>query len=345
MRWHSLRLKPSLGLLRPWSVLAALSAFFGSGMALAAPEVVVYTSVDQEFAEPILKHFEQQSGLKVKAVFDAEAAKTVGLERRLVAEKAKPKADVFWNSEYLRTLRLGAEGVLTSQPASAKTIPAEYRAKDGTWTGFGVRARVLLVNTQLVTNDQLPSALADLTHPRWKGRVALAKPYFGTTSTHFAALYSRWGEARFTQFLQALKENQTTLLPGNADVRDAVASGRFALGLTDSDDAIGALQAGKPVKMVFPDQEGEGAFGVFHTVALIKGGPHPHEALALVEYLTSESTENELIRHGAVQIPVRSPLSPASLMGTLTPKIWHLAAPELIPALADSARLIRTHLE
>lgn len=328
--------------------LAGLSILVSSllaGPSAAASEVVIYTSVDQEFAEPVLKKFEKQSGIKVKAVFDAEAAKTVGLERRLVAEKSRPKADVFWNSEYLRTLRLGAEGVLTPQPHITQSIPAEYRSKDALWTGFGLRARVLIVNTQLVPADAIPSTLADLADPRWKGKVAIAKPYFGTTSTHFAALFSRWGEAPFTQFLQSLKTNQVALLPGNADVRDAVAAGRFALGLTDSDDALGAIQAGKPVRMIFPDQGREGAFGVFHTVALIKGGPNPQTALRLAEYLASEATESELIRSGAVQLPVRANIAAASAIGPSKPRIWHLATPELMPALADSARLIRLHLE
>jgi iron(III) transport system substrate-binding protein len=326
------------------SALALLVSSLLIGPA-AASEVVIYTSVDQEFAEPVLKQFEKQSGIKVKAVFDAEAAKTVGLERRLIAEKARPRADVFWNSEYLRTLRLGAEGVLTPQPPIAQSIPAEYRSKDALWIGFGLRARVLIVNTQLVPDSAMPSTLADLADPRWKGKVAIAKPYFGTTSTHFAALYSRWGEAPYTQFLQSLKANQVALLPGNADVRDAVAAGRFALGLTDSDDALGAIEAGKPVRMIFPDQGREGAFGVFHTVALIKGGPNPQAALRLAEYLASETTESELIRSGAVQLPVRAKLAAASAIGPAKPRIWHLATPELMPALADSARLIRLHLE
>lgn len=331
------------------SIASRLAAPLLFGLVLstlaAAEEVVVYTSVDQEFAEPVLKHFEEQSGLKVKAVFDAEAAKTVGLERRLVAEKARPRADVFWNSEYLRTLRLGAAGVLAPRPAIAETIPTEYRAKDGTWTGFGVRARVLIVNTQMVPEGVMPKALSDLADPRWKSKVVIAKPYFGTTSTHFAALYARWGAARFSDFLQALKANQVALLPGNADVRDAVAAGRFAIGLTDTDDALGAIQAGKPVKMIFPDQDGEGAFGVFHTVALVKGGPNPKSAERLAQYLTSEATEAELVRSSAVQIPVRPNLAPAKAIGPDKPKVWHLAAQELMPALAESAALIRTHLE
>jgi iron(III) transport system substrate-binding protein len=245
--------------------------------AFAAPkEVVIYSSVDQEFAEPVLKRFEKDSGIKVRAVFDAEASKTVGLERRLLAEKARPKADVFWNSEYLRTVRLASEGVLAGyKPAPAAEIPAKFRVESDLWSGFGVRARVLLINTNLVNSETAPRKLSDLTDPKWRGKVAIAKPYFGTTSTHFAALYAHWGASRFVDFLKALKANQVALLPGNADVRDAVVDGRYAIGLTDTDDAAAPVKSGKAVKIVFPDQDGEGAFGVFHTVSLVRGGPNP----------------------------------------------------------------------
>jgi iron(III) transport system substrate-binding protein len=278
-------------------------------------------------------------------VYDAEAAKTVGLERRLVSERRAPRADVFWNSEYLRTLRLTVEGVFDANPdAFDDSIPTAFRSPTGHWVGFGVRARVFIVNTDLVPEAEFPAALTDLIDPRWKGKVAIAKPYFGTTSTHFAALYTRWGDERFTRFLEALKANEVAILPGNADVRDAVASGRFAFGLTDTDDALGAIRQGKPVELIFPDQNHEGAFGVFHTVGLVRGGPNPENAAKLAAYLSSAPTEEALIASGAVQLPVRTAIAPAKELNG-SPTIWQLASDELIPALAESAKLIRTHLE
>jgi iron(III) transport system substrate-binding protein len=66
-------------------------------------EVVIYTSVDQIFSEPILSDFEKNTGIKIKAVYDVEASKTVGLVNRLLAEKGHPRCDVFWNSEVGRS--------------------------------------------------------------------------------------------------------------------------------------------------------------------------------------------------------------------------------------------------
>src|SRR5437867_734707 len=81
-------------------------------------EVVVYTSQDREYAEPIFQEFTRRSGIKVNALYDSEAAKTVGLANRLLAEKSHPQSDVFWNNEELRTWQLAAKGVLETNWAS-----------------------------------------------------------------------------------------------------------------------------------------------------------------------------------------------------------------------------------
>ena len=67
-------------------------------------EVVVYTSVDQVFSEPVLKDFEKETGIKVKAVYDTEETKSTGVLNRLIAEKDNPQCDVFWSGDPVRTI-------------------------------------------------------------------------------------------------------------------------------------------------------------------------------------------------------------------------------------------------
>ena len=75
-------------------------------------QVVLYCSVDQAVAEPIVAAFEAQTGVKVLARYDTEASKTVGLVQRIRAEAEAPAADVFWSSEVFHTIRLAQEGLL-----------------------------------------------------------------------------------------------------------------------------------------------------------------------------------------------------------------------------------------
>ena len=309
----------------------------------AIAQSIVYTSADQEYAEIVLREADSVIGLKPVAVFDAEASKTVGLERRLVAEKSKPKADLFWNSEFLRTYRLDKQGVLAPTAVDKSLgIPASVITPYS--VGVGIRSRVIAINTASVKEADRPKHLEDLADPRFKGKVAIARPLFGTTATHFAALHAQWGAAKFTSFLQALKKNGVAILPGNGDVRDAVADGRMAVGLTDTDDAVGAIKRGQPLAMVFPDQDGDGAFGIYMTVALVKGGPNPASAQKLLEYLVSAKTEARLIELGAVQLSVRPNGPVAKEIGSPRPKLWFMDPAKIDASLEPSVELIRKHL-
>ncbi len=272
-------------------------------------QVVVYTSVDQVYAEPVLNAFEERSGIRVLAVYDVEATKTVGLAQRLVAENSNPQAAVFWSGEFLQTMFLKEQGVLTpAHIPEGANLPPEYVDPQGYWAAFGGRARVIILNTGRVAPDEAPASLYDLlsdTYPA--SELALANPLFGTTSTQAAALYAEEGEETARTFFEQVSERGVQVLDGNSVVRDQVAGGQLSWGLTDTDDACGAIQKGAPVQVIFPDQ-GAGEMGTLvipNTVAMIAGGPHPEEGQALVDYLLSPETEARLVQMDWIQIPTR----------------------------------------
>ncbi|HVY61744.1 MAG TPA: ABC transporter substrate-binding protein, partial [Planctomycetota bacterium] len=198
----------------------------GGAAAAATREVVLYTSVDEELARPVIARFERESGTRVLPVFDVEATKTTGLVSRILAERAAPRADVFWSSEELRTELLKREGALEPyrSPAAAD-VPAEWKDPDGCWTGIAARARVLAWNTERLAPDAAPRSLDDLLGPRFKGEVAIANPLFGSTGAEAAALFAGLGEARARAFYEALLANGARVVDGNSVVRDLVASG------------------------------------------------------------------------------------------------------------------------
>jgi iron(III) transport system substrate-binding protein len=277
----------------------------------AAPNsrVVVYTALDQEFSEPLFAPFQKASGIKVLPNFDTEATKTVGLFGRIVteAEAGRTRCDLFWNNEILNTLRLKERGLLRPiNPPNGAAIPAEFKAADGTWYGFAARARVLVVNTTLVSEDEAPRSIFDLTDPKWKGKVGIAKPLFGTTATHAACLFATLGPARARRFFLDLKRNDVRILKGNKQVAVDVASGALAMGLTDTDDAIGELEKGMPVRLVYLDsQPGDlGTLFIPNTLAALKGSRNPQAAERLADYLLSADVEMSLASGPSAQIPL-----------------------------------------
>lgn len=272
-------------------------------------EVVIYTSVDQVFSEPILKAFEEQTGIRVLPVYDVEAAKTTGMVNRLIAERDNPQADVFWSGEFAQTILLKEQGLLSPyRSPSATDIPSPYMDPEGYWSGVGGRARVIIVNTDLVADAEMPSSIYDFLDPTYPAeQIGIAYPLFGTTSTHAAALYAFLSPEDGKAFFEQLQERGIQIVDGNSVVRDLVASGQLAFGLTDTDDACGAIERGAPVRIIFPDQ-GSGSIGTLiipNTIGLIAGSPNSAEGKELIDYLLSKETEEAMIRSGWSHIALR----------------------------------------
>jgi iron(III) transport system substrate-binding protein len=142
--------------------------------------------------------------------------------------------------------------------------------------------------------------------PKWRGQSGLAKPLFGTTATHAACLFAAWGDDRAKEFFERIKANGARIMPGNKDVARAVGGGRLAFGLTDTDDALGEVEAARPVAIVYPDQ-GPGGLGTLfipNTLAVVKGSPHPEAARRLVDFLLSAEVEARLAAGPSAQIPL-----------------------------------------
>jgi iron(III) transport system substrate-binding protein len=280
----------------------------------SGPVVILYCAQDQEYAEPLLKQFERETGIKVKAVYDSEAVKTVGLANRLLAERNHPRCDVFWGNEELRTRQLAAQNV--------------FREING-WAAFGHRSRRIVVNTNLVAAGRLPAptSLLDLTNTVYRGQVALAFPQFGTTGTHLNVLRQHWGEAGWLAWCRALIANEAKVVDGNSVVVKLVGRGEAAIGLTDSDDVFAGQRNGLPVAMLpltpsLSPSDGERVADpsaaastqaegrargsgemllIPNTVAVIRNAPHPEAAQRLFKWLQKPEVARWLVEVNALE--------------------------------------------
>jgi iron(III) transport system substrate-binding protein len=223
--------------------------------------------------------------------------KTVGLVNRLRAEAKNPQADLFWNNEVMRTHQLHAEGVCEKP------------------TPFAARVRVLVYNTDLVKAEDAPQSILDLADPKWKGKVAMAYPMFGTTATHAAALFALWGDDKAKAYFESLKANDVRIYEGNSTACEQVALGHCAIGITDTDDFWERKAKGMPIAMVYPDQEPSvlspqssslslGCCVIPNTVALIQGGKRPDLAKRLADWLLTTKVEEKLAFGPSRQIPM-----------------------------------------
>lgn len=288
--------------------LAGAALFAAGCLPRARDEVAIYCALDKEFSEPILLEFERETGIRVRAKYDQESNKTVGLASALLQQGEHPRCDLFWNNEVLHTERLKQAGILRAFDfPQADDFPNDYRDPDRTWQGFAGRARVLIVNTQLLADpSQWPTSVLDLGEARWKGRCTLARPHFGTSATHAAILFQSLGRDAAEAFYRRVKHN-AVVQGGNKQVAARVGQGEFAFGLTDTDDAIIELDAGRPVAIVFPDQAADqpGTLFIPNTLAAIRRGDKISATTQrLIDYLLTSQVEERLAAGPSAQFPL-----------------------------------------
>lgn len=277
----------------------ALAGLGGCRGGAGAGRVVLYSSLDAHMLRPVLAAHRAEGGDRVALAGDTEATKTTGLVERLLAERDRPRGDVWWSSEPFATIRLAREGVV-----------------ERPWRMVGRRARVVAINTARVAIDPDPArgvrhprqfheGLAELPVSRWRGRIGVARPRFGTTRGAIAYELVRRGEAAYAAWLELLKQREVRLYDGNSAVVRGLAQGEIDAGFTDSDDALIVMPQGWPIGIL----QGGGPdatpmMGIPTTIALIRGGPNAEGGRRLIEFLSSPRTERVLIESEARFAPL-----------------------------------------
>ena len=298
-----------------FSILFAIET---SAMA-AADQVVVYTSVDDVFARPIAEQFTKETGIDVLLVPDTEETKSTGLLNRMIAEKNRPQADVFWSGDPVRAAVLKLKGIAEQyQSPNARKLPKAYSDPDGYWTGFSARVRVILYNTEQITKDQAPTSIFDLVNrPELHGKSCIANPLFGTTSMQAAALFIALGDKGGRDYFEGLTRNGLKMVSSNGEVRRRVAEGDCAVGFVDSDDAYEAVKDKKPVGVVYPDENGIGTLIIPNATVLIANARHPNNAKKFIDYLLTPQTEQALAESDAAQLPLLPDVTTPPQMRTI----------------------------
>lgn len=282
--------------------------------------VTLYTSVDDTFARMVVDAFEAETGIRVRVLGDTEATKTTGLVARLQAESGNPTADVWWSSEPMGTIALARAGVLEAGGMAGAVDddwPEALRGEDWSWVGNAVRARVIGYASDRV--DDPPTTMAQLAQARFKGRIGMARPQFGTTRIHMAILADRWGMENFGAWLGAMRANGVRLYDGNATIVRALSLGEIDIGLTDTDDIWSGQANGWKVDLVYegptdpassddPRWPSAGPTLIPNTVAIIKDAPHRDAAHKLAAYLASAEVERMLWESTTHNTPIHPEL-------------------------------------
>ena len=307
-------------------LLISVVFFLSSCQSDTKPPVPIDCAHDRVHAEQILDLFEAETGIRVDAIFDTEANKTVGLAERLRAERERPRCDVHWSNEPLRSVRLSHEGLFRKMPSDlGAAIPEMWKDKSGLWCGFAGRVRVLAVQPTSPAGEWTgPVSMKQLTEDQWLGKVALADPRFGTTGSHLAIIRSIEGKESYLNLLEGLQMNDVQLVSSNSASRDRVLAGEAWIGVTDTDDIEVVRRRGESIGEVFLSTDGDVLLP--NVIALVKGSPNPTEGEILARWLLSSRVEELLAASSSRQVPL--------IPGTSVP-VGGLSIEDLDPLVID----------
>ena len=215
---------------RTASVAAQQAADAVSAVSSEAGEsgsLVIYSGRSESLVGPIIAQFAEATGIDVQVKYGS----TFEVAATLLEEGDKSPADVFFAQD---PGGLGAvSSLLTPMPSDiVLAVPEWARAPDGTWIGISGRARVIVYSTELVSEDELPTSVMELTDPKWKGKMGWP-PTNSSFRTMVTAMRIMWGEEETKQWLIDMQANDIGVFPKNTPIVQAAGNGEVAIGLVN----------------------------------------------------------------------------------------------------------------
>lgn len=249
--------------------------------------LTIYSGREEELVAPLFEKFTEATGIDVEVRYgdSAELAATIA------EEGENSPADVFWAQD---PGSLGAvednldplsDGVLAM-------VPERFRDREGRWVGTSGRSRVLVYNTEALSEDEVPDSVFDLTNPKWKGRIGIA-PTNASFEAFVTAMRLSAGEDATKQWLLEMKANHVKEYEKNTPIVEAVASGEIDLGLVNHYYLylVKEEQPDAPVENHFLRASDPGALVSVAGAGVLTSSDQTDDADRFVEFLLSPDSQ------------------------------------------------------
>lgn len=249
--------------------LAALAGCGGDDAGSSGDDTLtVYSGREEELVAPLFERFEEETGIQV----DVRYGESAELAATIAEEGENTPADVFFAQD---PGSLGAvSDRLVELPAEVRDrVRDGFRADDGRWVATSGRSRVIVYNTEALSEDEVPDSVLDLTDPRWKGKVGVA-PTNASFQAFVTVMRLTEGDDVTRKWLEDLKANDVQFYEKNTPIVEAVAAGEVEVGLVNHYYLylVKAEQPDAPIANKFLPGDDAGAFVSVAGAGVIAGG-------------------------------------------------------------------------
>ncbi len=197
----------------------------------ASPEsdgyFILYSGRDELLVQPLIEQFQAETGIEVEVRY----GNTAEMAALLLEEGEATRAGVFLSQDAGALGAVSKEGLFAALPSEiTNTVPEGFTSTDGSWVGVTGRARVVVYNTDVVDESQLPQDVDGLVSPDWSGKLGVAP-----TNASFQSFVTAYrvidGEGAAEAWVAALVANDPVIFENNGAILDAVEAGTLPLGL------------------------------------------------------------------------------------------------------------------
>ena len=251
--------------------------------------LVIYSGRSDKFVKPVVQKFTEKTGIKVIL----HSAKSTALLNKLRVEGNRTEADLYLSND-AGSLQAGTEqNLFQSIPNGLiSVIDPDLRAKDNTWVGLSARARVLVVNTNVLDIQKIDSVF-DLATPYLKDRIAITNSTNGSFIAGTTVYMRASSNQRVEKWLKGLKENSgSKVFNKHSKVVKAVASGKKDVGLVNHYYFYRHLEKSPnaPIRLILPDQDDKGMGIAWNVagIAISKYSKKQAQAEKLISFLVSK---------------------------------------------------------
>jgi iron(III) transport system substrate-binding protein len=276
---------------RAGSILLSLTLF-----AVVAPacssggdRLTVYSGRTKDLVGPLLEDFSEQTGIAI----DVRYGDSSDLALLIDEEGDRTSADVFISQNPGAVGFLDEAGRLSELGEEELSLVDEgYRGGNGDWVGLSGRVRVLVYNTELVEESELPESVLELTEDRFADRVAVA-PNNGSFQDFVTAMRVELGEDVAQEWLEGMAANGAQPYANNVAIVEAVTRGEVPMGLVNHYYLERALAEDPdlPAENHFFADGDLGSLLIVTAASVVKGTDRPGEAGQLIDFLLSEEAQ------------------------------------------------------
>jgi iron(III) transport system substrate-binding protein len=300
--------------------------------------LTIYSGREESLVGPLLERFVEETDISI----DVRYGDSADLALLIAEEGEDTPADVFFSQSPGTVGFLADNGMLASlEDEVLDAVPAQFRSEEGRWVGATARQRVLVYNTEVVDEEDLPSSVFELTSDRYAGEVGLA-PTNASFQDFITAMRQLAGEERTQAWLEEMADDGNPMYPDNISIVDAVSRGEIPMGLVNHYYNFQFLEEepDSPTRNYQFPNEDVGALLIASTASVLAPSDDQDRANRFIEFLLSEEAQ-EFFSEESFEYPLASGVEPSQDL----PPLPSLEAPDfdidsLGGGLRETVRLI-----